>query len=232
MRFTLSLLEAPMSRFTKWIILLVVCGCAPVPVIVDTLNPDESLGKSENLILVTGRILQVEDGKEQNMHPPWYEYAPPTLALYRVENRQMYFSTTTADTYGNFYWLLPSGTYLIARYQFRGQSPIAPRTAFQVPPGQKGVYIGTLKIEVDTVNGFLFIGRARLGGERISVLDEYKQARSALEIRYPQVQLQLATKLMVHDLLLPALPRYGPINRQSLIGVLNELGFTVPAIEH
>jgi hypothetical protein len=193
-----------MTKFI-FVILFVLAGCTSIPAFVDTLNPGDSLAKAQNLTLVFGRIIQIEDGTEQNMFPPWFTYNTPALVLYRVEDMQRYYGATTADEHGNFYWLLPSGTYFITNYKFKGQYPIAPRAFFQVSQEQKGVYIGTLKIEFDTVMGFLFIGRARLGQARISVLDEYQQAQSALTSRYPQEQPTIATKLMTHDPMLPTI---------------------------
>jgi hypothetical protein len=226
--FTLE--ETPMTRWTTWIIGLVLCGCATWPVAVTSLKPGENIGPSENLAVVTGRILQVEDGTEQNMRPPWYEYEPPRLNLYRVENRQWYLSATVADKDGNFYWLLPRGTYVMADYGYRGMGPIVLRTAFQVPPGLGVVYVGTLRIEMNTVHGFLYLGRARLGRERIAVLDEFEQARTALETRNPPVAQQVSKHIMVYDLLLALSPR-AP-NWQSLIGVLKELGFEILTTAH
>jgi hypothetical protein len=198
-------------------------------VTVASLDPGENLGPSEDRAVVIGRIMQVEDGTEQDMRNPWY--GPPGLILFRVESRQVYVSATVADKDGNFYWLLPRGTYLMARYQYR-VLPMAPRTAFQVPPGPGAVYVGTLRIEIDTVHGFLFLGRAQKGPERIAVLDEFEQARTALATRNPQVPQQVTKHLMVHSVLLPALPAFGFPNWQSLIGVLNELGLPILTTAH
>jgi len=199
---------------------------------VASLDPGENLGPSEDRAVVIGRIAQVEDGKEQNMRPPWYERGLPGIALYRVETGQWFGGATVADKDGNFYWLLPRGTYLMVQYRYR-VLPMEPRTAFQVPPGLGAVYVGTLRIEIDTVHGFLFLGRAQKGPERIAVLDEFERARTVLETPNPQVAQQVTKHLMVHSLLLPpAAPIFGSLQWHTLVGVLNELGLPILTPAH
>lgn len=216
-----------MTRWTS-VIGLVLCGCAPLGVAVATLNPGENLGPSENLAAVVGRIIQVENGKEQNMRNFW-QGGEPGIALYRVETGQWFGGATVADKDGNVYWLLPRGTYLMAQYRYR-VLPMEPQTALQIPPGPAVVYIGTLRIEIDTVS---FLGPARKGPGRFAVLDEFEQARTALEIRNPQLAHQVAKHLMVHSLLLlPAAPIFGSLQWHTLVGVLNELGLPILTTAH
>jgi hypothetical protein len=210
--------------------LLALSGCGAALVRVASLNPGENLAPSENRALVIGRIIQVENGTEQNMRNSWY--GSPAITLYRVESREMYVSAVVADKDGHFYWFLPRGTYLMVRYQYHVPLPIAPRSAFQVPPGPGVVYIGTLRIEIDTVHGFLFLGRAQKGPERIAVLDEFEQAHGALGTRNPQLYQQVAKHPMVHSLLLPELPTIGSPPWQYIIRVLNELGLPILTTVH
>jgi len=169
-----------------------------------TLRPGENLASADARAVVIGRIQRVEPGTPGPR-------GSPTVALYRVEDGQ-WLGALALDADGRFYWLLPRGTYLIARYDDRPSHAVSPRAAFQAASDGTVVYTGTLRLEVDP----------RTDTVQAEVRDDFDQAGALLEARNRGLGRPIVNRLMVRD------GRFDPaLARPALVEALRAEGLPV-----
>jgi hypothetical protein len=170
------------------------------------LLPGDRPAASDTRVLVTGRIEHIENGK-----PVCCAQGLPTLLVYRVEDSQ-WLRTLALEADGDFYWLLPRGTYLIAQYSDRQSPPIELRVAFQATTEGTVVYAGTLRLDVSATRAWY-----------LEVQDDFDQAGALLAARNPKLDWPIVNRVMVRDANFnPALPRAALVDalRAQKISVL------------
>ena len=134
---------------------LLLSGCASTA---DRMKPSEeftieSLGDNT---LVYGHIRMLENGEERYKDSPsTYESISPRYL--RLEDMEQGTLTVTSD--GSFFWVLPTGTYMLHQVHWfdnwDGPHRIDPSLAFYVPPGTNALCAGSLTIDIRGKRDFI-----------------------------------------------------------------------------
>jgi hypothetical protein len=154
---------------------------------------------SENESVIFGKITFVENGVERLLDRVF----GPSCVLFHEETGKIVFVGHLEER-GYFYWIVPTGSYVIRDVDIGGNlidtAPIhfvQPQIAFHIPLGGRIFYLGTLKIDIDTST---FIARKKIKTiNDIQVLNEFEEAEKAFRARYQvinhKIEMNLSTKI-------------------------------------
>ena len=208
-------MPGPRAYYLLYIFLL-LSGCAST---MDGTNPSEqftveSLGGKT---LVYGHIRMLENGEERYKDSPsTYESISPRYL--RLEDMEQGTLTVTSD--GSFFWVLPTGTYMLHQIHWfdnwDGPHRIDPSLAFYVPPGTNALCAGSLTIDIMGKRDF--IGGLWIKGRTIKVEDHCDM----LYDKKINASLDKNKLLMVYNKGLPARPE-SLENRDKLIDFIRAI---------
>jgi hypothetical protein len=170
-------------------------------------EPGRPVGTAEGAALAFGRIAVFDRGYEielwnSDLRADLFAPEKPVirLSLFHIEaNRRAIDVRVEPD--GSFFWILPTGTYLIYHSRVDRQPPNEPLSAFQVPSAMRAVYVGTLEMHIES-DYIKETGRQDYDLVDIGVKDEFERAKQGLAARYPDIIAQPERKPMITDPLL------------------------------
>lgn len=203
--------------------IMVLSGCATIRAV----GPGKKVALSENEAIVFGKVIFIENNKEKIPYSAWTR-GKPQMSFFRIESNK-YIDQGFDPIYekdGSFYWIMPTGTYIIPDIQF--DYIILPQVAFQVPSGGDAFYLGTLKIDAETKQ---IIARHYIKKlNSITVVDEFDKANEALISHSPDFKGTIRKNLMIHD---PSIPIDRSIYTQrQFLTILNAIGFILLMTTH
>lgn len=170
-------------------------------------EPGQPVRTSEGEALAFGRIAVIDRDHELE---PWNsdlrealfagEKPEIRLSLFLIEsNRRAIYVRVEPD--GSFFWVLPRGTYLLYHSRVDRRPPNEPLAAFQIAPGARAVYLGTMTMHIES-NENRTTGKQDYEVENIQITDELGRAQQGLVGRHPDLVGPAAGKLMISDPLL------------------------------
>jgi hypothetical protein len=146
--------------------LAVLASCGDVP------QQPASMARDALLGYAVGRIQTVENGEEKTHRPGLFPVNPFDVYLRSASTGQVDRRELEGD--GSFVWQLTPGSYEIAGFQAYAPLRVGRVwTRFQVPEAGRGVYVGTLRLEVARV------------GHRFRVEDRFEETMAAVQPRLP-----------------------------------------------
>lgn len=177
--------------------------------------PDEAVPSSESEALVFGKIIFVENNKEEIPYGLWSQR--PFPVFFQVESEKN-FVGPEVEKDGSFYWIAPRGTYIVTSIKYKYSFP--PQVAFRVPLEAGAIYLGTLVIDVETKNLIAF--RSVKKANSITIVDEFEKAKETVRKRNPHFEAKIEKSLMIHDDRIPV--ERSLYTQKSLSNILNKIG--------
>ena len=196
---------------------LAFCGCAP-SLSIKEIRPGKEIYLSESEPLVFGKIAFIENGEEKVPYSFSWWRQKPIPSIFHIESEKQTRCWSLEEN-GNFYWVVPTGTYIIPNIEFG--YIILPQVAFQVPLGADAFYLGTLRIDVEIKR---VIGAYSLEKKNsITIIDEFDREKGLFIERNPYFAGKIERNLMIHDSSIPIDTR--PITKRAILEILNAVGF-------
>ena len=167
-------------------------------------EPGQPVRATEGEALAFGRIAVIDRDHEIE---PWRsdlgdalfagEKPEIKLSLFLIEaNRRAIYVRIEPD--GSFFWVLPTGTYLLYHSHVDRQPANEPLAAFQITPGAHALYLGTMTMPIES-NENRTTGKQDYEVADIQITDELERAQQGLVGRYPDLVGSTARKLMIYD---------------------------------
>lgn len=203
------------------IFLFLLPGCMGI---VKEAPQDTLLAPSGEDVLVFGRIRWIQNGEERESYSSTFGW---NISLQVLRAEDMKTGTIRVEKDGTFFALLPTGTYIIHRLDWRdpwdGPHWLVPKVAFKIAEDRQSYYLGTLVVDIRTKRDI--IGGLWVKGFGVSIEDEEEGAMEAFRKRYTAQKVEVAKALMVHD---PSIPRIAEQeNQRLLLDILGSLQFGI-----
>ena len=193
---------------------LVFSGCAP-RLSIKEIKPGKTITLSEGEAFVFGKVVFIENGEEKAPYSWWRQKPIPSIFHIESEKQTRWWSL---EENGNFYWVVPRGTYIIPDIQFG--YIILPQVAFQVPPGGDAFYLGTLKIDVEIKRVIGIQSLEKINS--ITIIDEFDREKELFIERSPYFSRKIARNLMIRDKSIPIDTRLR--TKRAMLEILNTIG--------
>jgi hypothetical protein len=208
------------------LVLSVLAACAPR---VRQAPPGASLSSLGEDVLAFGRIRWIQNFEERKT------YSNPlgwnvSLKVVRIED--MKTGRIGVENDGRFFALLPKGTYIVRRIDWRdpwdGPHWLMTKLAFQVAPDHHAYYLGTVVVDIKTERDI--IGGLHVKDWELSIEDEADGAMESLRTRHPGQEVEVAKSLIFSD---PSIPDIDELTRQEMLldEVLRSLQFGTMTIQ-
>lgn len=175
------------------IMMLILSGCASGAA--KKAPPSTPLASLGDNALVFGNLKWFENDENKRR----------TISLGIMRAEDMKKGTIKVEKDGRFYAVVPKGTYIIHRIDWRdpwdGPHWFVPQVSFKIANNQHAYYVGTLVVEIETARDIL--GSLLIKGVTVHIEDEEGAAMEAFNIKYPNQEIEIAKTLMVHDTSIP-----------------------------